>query len=75
MGDEVPPMLAAIVNRRRPDLDPSAVIPVGHKGLAVQLEAFIERGFTKLVVVPAGEPVSWRDELEMLSENVLPLQN
>jgi len=74
-SDEVPPLLAAIVNRRRPDLDPSAVIPTGHKALRTQLEAFIERGFSKLVVVPAGEPLSWRDELEALAAELLPLQN
>ncbi len=74
-SEEVPPMLAAIVNRRRPDLDPSAVIPTGHTALRHQLEAFIERGFSKLIVVPAGEPPSWSDELESLAETLLPLQN
>jgi probable F420-dependent oxidoreductase len=73
-GEEVPPLLAAVVNRRRPDLDPSAVIPTGHAALRRQLEAFIERGFSKLVVVPAGDPPSWTDELEELAANVLPLQ-
>jgi probable F420-dependent oxidoreductase len=73
-GTEVPPLLAAIVNRRRPDLDPSAVIPTGHAALKRQLEAFIERGFSKLVVVPAGEPPSWSEELEALAATVLPLQ-
>jgi hypothetical protein len=74
-GDEVPAPLAAVVNRRRPDLDPSAVIPTGHAGLRRQLEAFIERGFSKLVVVPVGDPPSWSEELEALAAAVLPLQN
>jgi probable F420-dependent oxidoreductase len=73
-GDEVPPLLAAIVNRRRPELDPGAVIPTGHRALRSQLQAFIERGFSKLVVVPAGDPPSWTDELESLAETVLSLQ-
>ncbi len=72
---EVPPLLAAIVNRRRPGLDPAAVIPTGHAALRRQLEAFVERGFSKLVVVPAGDPASWSEELESLAETVLPLQN
>ena len=72
---QVPPLLAAVVNRRRPDLDPSAVIPTGHKALRRQLEAFVERGFSKLVVVPAGDPPSWTEELEQLADAVLPLQN
>jgi probable F420-dependent oxidoreductase len=71
----VPPMLAAVVNHRRPDLDPSAVIPTGHAALRRQLEAFIERGFSKLVVVPVGDPESWAEELEGLAAAVLPLQN
>ncbi|HVT75637.1 MAG TPA: LLM class flavin-dependent oxidoreductase [Acidimicrobiales bacterium] len=73
-GTEVPPLLAAVVNRRRPDLDPTAVIPAGHAALRRQLEAFVERGFSKLVVVPAGDPASWTDELEALAAEVLPLQ-
>ena len=74
-GREVPPRLAEIVGRRRPGLEPKAVIPAGHDALAAQLEAFVERGFTKLVVVPAGEPPSWSDELSQLADTVLPLQN
>ncbi|MEY2396852.1 MAG: hypothetical protein QOJ00_26 [Actinomycetota bacterium] len=74
-GDEMPPVLASVVNRRRPDLDPSAVIPLGLAALRRQLEAFIERGFTKLVVVPAREPASWADELAALADTALPLQN
>ncbi len=74
-GDEVPPLLATIVERRRPGLDPTAVIPTGHKALRAQLEAFVEQGFSKLVVVPAGEPPSWRDELEALAADVLTIQN
>lgn len=74
-SDEVPPLLAAIVNRRRPDLEPSAVIPTGHKALREQLERFVERGFSKLVVVPTGEPPSWTEELQALAENVLTIQN
>lgn len=74
-GTEIPPLLAAIVERRRPGLDPAAVIPVGHAALRAQLEAFVERGFSKLVVVPAGEPASWREELEALAEGVLVIQN
>ena len=73
-GGEVPPLLAAVVQHRRPGLDPSAVIPAGHAALRRQLEAFIDRGFSKLVAVPAGDPASWDDELEALAAAVLPLQ-
>lgn len=74
-GDEVPPLLATIVERRRPGADPRDVIPTGHQALRAQLERFVERGFSKLVVVPAGEPPSWTEELEALAAEVLPIQN
>ncbi len=74
-GEEVPPLLSAIVERRRPGADPRDVIPTGHKALRAQLERFVERGFSKLVVVPAGEPPSWGDELESLAGEVLTIQN
>ena len=74
MGDEVPAPLAAIVAHRRPGTDPREVVPTGHKALRAQLEAFVERGFSKLVVVPVGEPDSWSDELDELAAEILPLQ-
>lgn len=74
-GEVVPPLLAAIVERRRPGQDPRAVIPTGHGALRAHLEAFVQVGFSKLVVVPAGEPASWDDELASLATEVLPIQN
>lgn len=72
---EVPDLLAQIVKARRPDLDPADVIPAGLPGLRAQLERFIERGFSKLVVVPVGDPPSWAEELGALADAVLDLQN
>jgi probable F420-dependent oxidoreductase len=76
---EVPELLAQIVRARKPDLDPAAVLPAGLPALRAQIEQFIERGFTKLVVVPAGgggaQPVSWAEELGSLADAVLDLQN
>lgn len=72
---EVPDRLATFVKRRRPDLDPSDVIPVGFDGLVARLKEFIEVGASKFVVLPLVEPETWTPELEVLAEAVLPLEN
>jgi probable F420-dependent oxidoreductase len=70
----LPEPLARIVSARRPDLDPTTVVPAGLPALRAQVEAFVERGFSKLVLVPVGEPASWADELGALAGAVLDLQ-
>ena len=72
---EVPDRLAEFVKRRRPDLDPSDVIPVGHDGLVERLKQFVDVGASKFVVLPLVEPEAWTPELEALAESVLPLEN
>jgi len=64
----------AQVARRRPDMDPSALIPIGLDGLHQRLREFIDVGFSKFVVRPSDPPQSWRTELAALAEAVLPLQ-
>jgi probable F420-dependent oxidoreductase len=71
----VPDALAKVVAVRRPDLDPAAVIPAGLAAVRAQVERFVERGFSKFVLVPVGDPGSWRDELADLADTVLSLQN
>jgi probable F420-dependent oxidoreductase len=65
--------LAQVIERRRPGLDPTALVPSGYDALRVQCERFIERGFSKLVVLPAFEVHDWTEELERLASSVLPL--
>jgi probable F420-dependent oxidoreductase len=72
---KVPDALAAFVQRRRPGLDPTEVIPVGFDALADRLRAFTEVGASKFVVLPLVEPDTWGPELEALADAVLPLQN
>jgi probable F420-dependent oxidoreductase len=71
---EIPDLLASVVKARRPDVHPADVIPAGLPALRRQLERFIERDFSKLVVVPVGEPRSWAEELGELADAVLDLQ-
>jgi len=72
---EIPELLAQVVAARKPDLDPADVVPAGLDRLRAQCEAFIERGFSKLVLVPVGSPASWDEELGALAGAVLDLQN
>jgi probable F420-dependent oxidoreductase len=71
----LPDAVGALLQRRRPDLDPTEVIPVGFDALAERIKAFTEVGASKFVVLPLVEPATWGDELEGLAETVLPLQN
>jgi probable F420-dependent oxidoreductase len=70
----VPDQVAELVRRRRPEVDPSEVVPTGHKALRDHIQAFIEVGASKFVPVLVGEPDDWRAELEGMARVVLPLQ-
>lgn len=65
--------LAQVIERRRPGLDPRELVPSGYDALRVQCERFIEKGFSKLVVLPAFGVDDWTAELERLAGTVLPL--
>lgn len=65
--------LARVIEARRPGLDPNELVPSGHDALRVQCERFIEKGFSKLVVLPAFAVADHTAELEGLAETVLPL--
>ncbi len=71
----IPDRVGALLAARRPDLDPSAVIPVGMDALRARLEAFTEVGASKFVVLPLEEPADWTAELEEVAATVLPLEN
>ena len=73
-GDRSTPAQLARVAKRRPDIDPATLIPVGYSGLREALERYIDVGFSKFVVRPAETPTSWPDELDRLAAGVLSLQ-
>jgi hypothetical protein len=73
--DGLPERLQQVIAARRPGLDPAELVPVGHHALRAQCERFIERGFSKLVVLPATAPSDWTAELERLAETVLTVAN
>jgi hypothetical protein len=43
--------------------------------LRPRIEALIETGASKFVVMPPGKPSDWNSETEAQADNLLPLQN
>jgi probable F420-dependent oxidoreductase len=74
-GEELPDRFAALLKARNPDADPNDIVPTGLPALRSLLERFCEVGFSKFVLVPAGEPASWEDELGSVAADILTLQN
>ncbi len=70
----VPDAVRALLARRRPDLDPTEVVPVGLDALRARIEAFVSVGASKFVVVPLDEPAEWAPELEAVRAAVGDLQ-
>ncbi len=71
----VPDPVRAFIARRRPDLDPTDVIPVGLDSLRTRLEAFTAVGASKFVVLPLDAPPQLDAELQGLADAVGDLQN
>lgn len=72
---ELPERFSALLKARNPDADPGDIVPAGLPAVRAHLERFCEVGFSKFVLVPAGEPASWEDELGSVASEVLNLQN
>jgi probable F420-dependent oxidoreductase len=70
----IPDLVAAAVARRRPGVDPTAVIASGLDGLLGMLERHVDAGGSKFVVVPVVEPADWGEHLADVAARVLPLQ-
>jgi hypothetical protein len=71
----VPDRLGQMILARRPGLDPSDLVAVGWPALGSAIEAFIEEGFSKFVLVAVEEPLRWEDELAEAAREILPLQS
>lgn len=55
----VPEAMIAAVRTRRPDLDPSDVVPLGWDAMNRAVEEFVAAGVSKFVIRPATPPASW----------------
>jgi probable F420-dependent oxidoreductase len=72
--DGIPDALAAAARRRRPDIDPAALVADGWAGARDMISAFTEAGLSKFVVRPAVPPDSFEDFLEGFTRELMPLQ-
>jgi probable F420-dependent oxidoreductase len=74
---DVPDALAAFVAKRRPDLDPADIIPVGLPAVRAMIEKMVAAGASKFVLLPLSEPSAdgWTAELERIAAELLPLEN
>lgn len=70
----LPEPARALFARRRPDVEPEAIIATGVDELAARIQAFTEVGASKFVVMPLTEPDDWDAHLGELAETLLPLQ-
>ncbi len=71
---ELPDGYAAAMKARRPDLDPSDIVPSGIAAIRQKLLDFIDVGASKFVLIPVTEPDDWTRELEELAAELLPMQ-
>ena len=73
---EVPEAVLAGLRTRRPDLDPTTLVPIGFEALAKAIQGFVNVGFSKFVALPIVEPVGGDvpAHLAELADVVLPLQ-
>jgi probable F420-dependent oxidoreductase len=74
--EEPDPAVLAALHARRPDVDPTELMPVGTDGVRRLVETMVELGLSKFVLRPSTTPddASVDDELAWLADTVLPLQ-
>lgn len=68
----------AIAKARRPDLDPTEIVPMGIDAVRHKIGQFVDVGASKFVLIPVREPrepQQWTEELEAIAAELLPLQN
>ena len=70
----LPDLIAQFVQRRRPEADPTEVVPERAQVVDV-IKRMIDIGTSKFVLIPVGEPGDWRDELRHIADVALPLEN
>ncbi len=62
------------MRRRRPDLDPTTVVPQSRMALLDRIDAWLQAGFSKFLLRPAVPPTDWTAELETLAADLLERQ-
>lgn len=76
MGEAPAPLLDQLA-KRRPDLDPSELVPTSWEALQALIRRFVDVGTTKFVVLPIDEPTTvdaWQTHLTEAADALLPLE-
>ena len=76
LGPVPEPMLAQLA-RRRPDIDPTSIVPTSWDELAALIRRFVDVGTSKFVVLPIDEPTTvddWSIHLTDAAQALLPLE-
>ncbi|MCY3576828.1 MAG: TIGR03854 family LLM class F420-dependent oxidoreductase, partial [bacterium] len=71
----LPDRFLELIKLRQPDKNPGDLVASSRRELKSRIEAFIETGASKFVVMPLGEPSNWEEEIEALADDLLPLQD
>ena len=71
----LPVRFLELIKLRQPDKNPGDLVASSRKELRPKIEAFIETGASKFVVMPLGEPPHWAEEIEAIADDLLPLQD
>jgi probable F420-dependent oxidoreductase len=74
-GEPLSGALVELTKARRPDVDINDLIPVGLSATRTMIERFVEKGFSKFVLLPVAATASLTSELEAVAESILPLEN
>ncbi len=76
LGDAPTPLLEQLA-KRRPDLDPSELVPTSWEALRSLIGRFVDIGTSKFVVLPIDEPNTvdaWQTHLAEAADALLPLE-
>lgn len=71
----LPDRFLELIKLRQPDKNPGDLVATSRHELRSRIEAFVETGASKFVVMPLGEPPDWNAEIEALAGDLLPLQD
>jgi probable F420-dependent oxidoreductase len=71
---EVPDLVKAAIEARRPGLEVDRAIAADVQGLREMIERHIEAGGSKFVAIPIVEPPDWGEHLEEVASTLQPLQ-
>ena len=71
----LPDRFLQAIKMRQPDKNPGDLVASTRQELRAKIEAFIETGASKFVVMPLGEPPDWEAEIEALAADLLPMQD